>query len=252
MINKQELHTYAKQLGLNLGQAEKNYLHIKTLHAIARLLPDKLVFKGGTSLMICHSLPRFSEDLDFTATEKIDIQKILTQISEFLKQQNITFETQHIDTTPISESLLIRYQGPLYDGTRQTTSKVELDISTRETIEQKPETTRILHPYKDTPTFYLQTMTTEEILAEKIRAILTRNKARDIYDAEYLIALNTPINKELINKKLSYYKKTFSKKELEQALENKKELWNAELSNLVPIMPEFDTVKTTILKALPD
>lgn len=251
MINKQELRTYANQQGLNLGQTEKNYLHILTLHAIARILPDKLVFKGGTSLMICHGLPRFSEDLDFTATTTINIQQTIQQIQEFLTQQDITIHTTHQETTPVSESFMIRYQGPLYNGTQQTTSKVEIDISTRETIQQQTTTTRILHPYKDTPTFYLQTMNTQEILAEKIRAILTRNKARDLYDTEYLIAKKTPINKELINKKLSYYNKTYNKQELQQAITNKEKIWEKELKNLIPIVPDFKTTAQTIINALP-
>ena len=251
MINKQELRTFATQLGLNLGQTEKNYLHIKTLHAISRLLPEKLIFKGGTSLMICHGLPRFSEDLDFTATTCIDVQAVIEQLKAFLTQQDITMQVTHQETTPVSESFLIRYQGPLYDGTQQTTSKVEIDISTREAIQQPATTTRILHPYSDTPTFYVQTMTAQEILAEKIRAILTRNKARDVYDAEYLIAKNTPLHRSLINKKLSYYKKTYTKQDLALALEQKKGLWNAELKNLIALVPDFDETVHTILSAAP-
>jgi predicted nucleotidyltransferase component of viral defense system len=250
MITKQELQQYAKNMQLNLGQTELNYLHIITLHAISRLFPDTLVFKGGTALMICQNLDRFSEDLDFTATTKNDAEKIITHIQKFLQEQDIETEVEHVETTPISKSFYLRFKGPTYNGTRQTTRKIEIDISFREDVKQETEPTRILHPYKDTPTFYIQCMSLEEILAEKIRAILTRQKARDVYDTEYLIARKIKLNIPLINTKLHYYDKTFTKKELAEKLEEKRKLWTSELKNLVTHTEEFETVKKRILDAI--
>ena len=246
MITKKELQGFAKNLGFNLGQAEKTYLQIITLHAISKLMPEKLVFKGGTALMICHSLDRFSEDLDFTA--KTDsVEEILTEIKAYLSSQNIFVEEKFLRKTNISRKYLLRYQGPLYDGTSQTTSKIELDISLREKILKEPNTTRIIHQYPDTPTFYLQTMSLEEVFAEKIRAIITRNKARDLFDADFLISKKVSVDIELINQKLSYYKKTFSLKLLEESIDNKSDVWKPELNNLVKIMPDFIAVKNNIM-----
>lgn len=250
MILKEELQQHARNLGLNLGEAELNYLHITTLHAISRTFPDSLVFKGGTALMICHNLDRFSEDLDFTATRKKDVKQLIKEIQKKLQEQGIETTIENEETTPISKSFHIRCKGPTYNGTRQTTRKIEIDISYREAVKLQTETTRIIHPYNDTPTFYIQSMQLEEILAEKIRAILTRQKARDVYDTEYLIARNIKPNKQLINEKLKYYNKTYSKKELEEKLEEKRKLWKTELKNLVKHTEAFDKVKENILKAM--
>lgn len=49
------------------GTIKKEMLHYDILLAMhtAGLL-EKLVFKGGTSLRLCHGSPRLSEDLDFS------------------------------------------------------------------------------------------------------------------------------------------------------------------------------------------
>lgn len=45
---------------------EKELLHYDILQALDQTgLLDKLTFRGGTSLRLCHGAPRFSEDLDF-------------------------------------------------------------------------------------------------------------------------------------------------------------------------------------------
>lgn len=247
MINKKELQTYANKIDLNLGQAEKNYLHIKTLFAISKLFPDTLIFKGGTSLMICNNLDRFSEDLDFTLTDKTKLKEIISKIKQYLRNQDISFEIEKEETTKISQSFIIRFNGPLYAGSRQTTSKIEIDISFREPTLLPTKTTKINHPYNDTPVFYIQTMSLEEIFAEKIRALITRNKARDLFDLNYLIDQNIKPNLDLINKKLSYYKETFSKEKLKKSIDNKENIWRPELSNLINIIPEFNKTKNKVL-----
>ena len=65
MINIDELKTYKKQSNLNLRQTELNYIHIAILYVISRHYSNKLVFKGGTCLMLAYNLDRFSTDLDF-------------------------------------------------------------------------------------------------------------------------------------------------------------------------------------------
>lgn len=79
-----------------------------------------------------------------------------------------------------------------------------LDFSMRE---------RVLHPQKSTfqtafPvifTGYIHHLSMEEILAEKIRAIMTRRKGRDLYDLWYLTTRGATINHADVKEKLSYY-----------------------------------------------
>ena len=52
---------------------------------------------------------------------------------------------------------------------------------------------------------YIYHLSKEEIAAEKIRAILTRKKGRDLYDLWYLLTQNVVLDNKLIKQKLKYY-----------------------------------------------
>jgi predicted nucleotidyltransferase component of viral defense system len=57
--------------------------------------------------------------------------------------------------------------------------------------------------------FFVIVMNKDEILAEKVRTVITRNRARDIYDLWFLLQGGAGIDLKLINAKLSYYNKKF-------------------------------------------
>jgi predicted nucleotidyltransferase component of viral defense system len=73
LISEARVRTLARQDGVTAGLAEKNYVNSWVLYAIYSSDIDGLVFKGGTALSKLYfpELWRFSEDLDFTATEEI-------------------------------------------------------------------------------------------------------------------------------------------------------------------------------------
>jgi hypothetical protein len=101
--------------------------------------------------------------------------------------------------------------------------------------------------YTDLAPYLVTMMNPEEILAEKIRAIMTRNKARDIFDARFLIAKKIAVNIELANKKLEYYDMKFEKEAFIESLRNKKRIWENELKPLVGYVPDFEkTVDETM------
>ena len=65
-------------------------------------------------------------------------------------------------------------------------------------------------------------MSKNEILAEKIRALLTRKitKGRDIYDMWYLLNQDANIDDKLINKKLKYYNLKLNKNNILKKIKN--------------------------------
>jgi predicted nucleotidyltransferase component of viral defense system len=74
-------------------------------------------------------------------------------------------------------------------------------------------------------------------VAEKIRAILTRNKGRDIYDLWFLVSQGISLNENLILEKLKYYKiDDFDKLALIEKIKNfGKNQFVLELRPFVPI-----------------
>jgi len=97
------------------------------------------------------------------------------------------------------------------------------------------------------PPFYTLVMQEREILAEKIRAIMARNKARDLFDAFALIEKGTEVDSDLIGEKLKHYSLEFSKKELSEAIDKKQNLWAHELKHLLNEAPSFIDVKRKVL-----
>lgn len=246
MITKKELEEYAKTRGIkNRGHAEKEYFQNILLFIIYQNVGSELVFKGGTALSKCYGLNRFSEDLDFTCKKEFDIKRI----EEGLKRFKIDVEVEE-ERFGENKSFGIKIKGPLYNGDKKSVCKVSIDCSFREEVMTKPLIKTMGRFLEEIPSFDVYVMSKEEIGAEKVRAILTRNKARDVYDLYFLIDAGVKIDKELVNKKLEYYKKKFNEKEFVQAIKNKKEIWKSELAGLVDTIPDFNAVVKRITGAV--
>jgi predicted nucleotidyltransferase component of viral defense system len=83
----------------------------------------------------------------------------------------------------------------------------------------------------------------EEILAEKIHALVKRNNARDLYDLFFLLRF-VELNEKIIQKKLKIFKMKFNKEILKRKIEEIKPKWEAELRPfLLTQLTNFDTVK---------
>jgi len=243
MISIEDLKKIAKLKGLkNIGYAEKDYIIEIILLSISRNTKDELVFKGGTCLNKFYKIDRFSEDLDFTLKKGLNtdalIKKIITDLILFGVESEIKNRKKILDSLMIT----IRTKGPLYRGTSQSLSSIRIDINLRSSVDTDPMVVKYTSLYSDIPSFSLFIMQEKEILAEKIRAIMTRTKARDVYDLWFLLRKNVKINKDLTNEKLKFYNKTFDKKLLISNIKVIGNVWNSELKPLVNFIPDFKTV----------
>jgi len=246
MITKKELEEYSKMRGIrNLGHAEKDYFQNIILFILYQNYGNNLVFKGGTALNKCFGLDRFSEDLDFTCHDKIDIKKL----EDGLKRFKIDFD---IETKEFENGLkvVIRVKGPLYIGIRSSMCKFIVDLSFRENIILKPDIKTIGRFLEEIPSFDVLVMQEKEILAEKIRAIMSRVKARDAYDLWFLLEKGVEFDERLVKEKLKYYKQEWSIREFIKKLNLKKAIWETELRPLVILVPDFKKVKNSILRSI--
>jgi predicted nucleotidyltransferase component of viral defense system len=141
----------------------------------------------------------------------------------------------------------LKINGPLYDGTERSKSILRIEISKREKVLLEPKLKEIIPIYPDLHPYTILTMQLKEILAEKIRAIIVRTKARDVYDLWFLLRKNVKIDEKLINKKLSFYKKTFRREDLKSNIKSIGRIWERELKPLVTFLPSFKLVLKEIL-----
>ncbi|MBS3123546.1 nucleotidyl transferase AbiEii/AbiGii toxin family protein [Candidatus Woesearchaeota archaeon] len=246
VISRTELEEYAKLKQLNLGQAEKDYFQHIVLFILYSHFGKELIFKGGTALSKAYGLGRFSEDLDFTLSHE---EKIVEVLQEGLKKFYLEAEIEEKKFTS-SFSHTLRIKGPLYNGVRHSLCKLELDFSLREKVILSPSIITLGRLLKELPAFEVVVMSKEEILAEKVRAIMTRTKARDVYDLWFLLQDNLPINLALINEKLKFYQLKYSLTVFQKHLNLKKEIWETELTSLIALVPSFNEVKKLILEKM--
>jgi hypothetical protein len=119
----------------------------------------------------------------------------------------------------------------------------------RDKVVLEPKIIKIGRLLRELPPFEIVVMAKEEILAEKVRAIMTRKKAREVYDLWFLLQ-DTAVNLPLIHKKLAYVHKKYNFTEFRKHLHLKEEIWESEVTPLVAHVPLFREVKKLILERL--
>jgi len=248
MITTEELIRLAKVNRLKPYQQEKHYLQTATLAGIYTAMADELVFKGGNALFFFYGLDRFSEDIDFTRIKQYDQDKLKTTISDVLTVIHIIHEMK-TEKSIAGKTFKLKARGPLYKGSLSE-SIISIEISDRNDVVLPPDIKEIVPVYNDLRPFTVPVMKKEEILAEKMRALMIRGRARDLYDITFLLKKEISLEYDLINKKLSYYKKTFDVEEFTHQAKSIKNLWQSELHGLVQKIPIFDDVLRFILDQL--
>ncbi len=220
MLDREELAGYGESIGFrNIQQAETDYLQ----HIILSLLyslpkSDRLLFKGGTALQKLYSLDRFSVDLDFTTDlSDAEIKNMLDEVNKRMKRYGIesSLDLSDLNKEGIKKSVkesvkaTFKMRGPIYASTSDLRSEatVRLDFSRREKALMKGVRKVITPPYRDLSPYSPMSMDPREILAEKFRAIMTRRKARDAFDFDFLIMKGTDLFYNLVEKKMALYEK---------------------------------------------
>jgi hypothetical protein len=243
MIGKSELIETAKLMGMKPWQQEKHYIQYLALNSIAE---EPIVFKGGTYLWLTQGLDRFSEDLDFTTSESL-LGNIAEKVSTNLGLFGVENQIKYITNNEKALSFRISAKGPL------NTAKIDecivyIEISKREQILKKTLPVKLDYPPYSLPIKTISGMALEEVGAEKVRAIFTRQKARDIYDLHYLISKRRiKFDGNLVNSKLQYYKIRFSTSLFHKAVADKQDYYAKELKGLVfGELPQFGEVKKSL------
>jgi len=263
-----------KRLGIPWEILERDYVISWLLAGVsdAEALRDTLVFKGGTALKKCFFGDyRFSEDLDFSGIgdvptgEKMEwaireaCERAVSLLDEYAPVEIVCERYTERDPHPGGqEAFTIRVRLP-WQRTPQT--RVMIETAVDEKVLKPVQKRSIIHEYGEPLEAQVQVYALEEIIAEKLRAILqhveelhergwSRSRARDYYDLwrvlsayqnqldlsnfrSFLhakctlrnVAFNGP-NDFFENTMLAYIEKT----------------WEQWLGPLVPDLPDFATI----------
>ena len=178
LIDRRELLAQSRARNLPLQMIEKDYVLGWVLFGLSRAVD--LVFKGGTALAKVYfpETWRLSEDLDFV-TVSGSLEGVSEMIEEALERAaaasglELTVVSRH--TNPGYVQLKVRYAGPLGRNWLKVDVTPESPIAA---VQPLP----LSQAYSDYPPFLVPTESLEEILAEKLRALVERKKVRDYYD----------------------------------------------------------------------
>lgn len=201
MITTAQLTQLTKRFQTNGTAVYREYLQIMMLKAIYDDPMGKAIyFKGGTAIHLLFGAPRFSEDLDFTVSgsEQAFLGIFERAVKRIGSSEDIAIKKH---TTIVGNRWLLTARPsilrfPIY---------LTLDFSFRERVIH-PQQSPLTSPFPVVFTSYVHHLSMEEILAEKVRAILTRRKGRDMYDLWYLVNRGATLNAAYVKKKLSYYR----------------------------------------------
>jgi len=166
----------------DLRQVEQDLIISRALVEIFSddMLRDELRFRGGTALNKLHfpAPLRYSEDIDLVRTSKGPIGPILDQLRLVLQPW---LGQARFDQSPVAPKFRFRIEAENGGG---VPIRLKIEINTREIHAFDPPESillKVANPWFSGEVS-IPTFSREEMLATKLRALLQRDKGRDLYD----------------------------------------------------------------------
>ncbi len=263
-----------QRLGIPWEVLERDYLLSWILAGVSQVsgLGDTLVFKGGTALKKCYfGNYRFSEDLDFTGLDGVPVgdamerlvieacESAIGMLDEYAPVEIVCERYTEREPHPGGqEAFTIRGRLP-WQSHPQT--RVMIEVTVDEPVLRPVERRKVIHEYGEPLEAGVQVYSLEEVIAEKLRAILqqadmferrgwSRSRARDYYDlwqvlGTYREQMDLTDFRSLLQQKCALRGVTFEGPEdffHSRMLAYVGDTWAQWLGPLVPGLPSFKTV----------
>lgn len=217
MITSSEIEAKAREFEIHTSNVQRDYIFGWLLYGLFSVssLKDTIFLKGGNALRKGYfENTRFSADLDFGIPGDIDQEVLLhelNQVCSFIQEQTqITFAT---DETKVAEKFSATdvpipglkvyeariYFKDFYGNSDHIKIKVAMDITRFDKVLLPLQTLQLIHPYSDSENLAceIKCMKLEEIIATKLKCLLQREHAPDLFDFAYSIKLlGGQLNKE--------------------------------------------------------
>lgn len=206
MVSQREILQFSKQFDVPPSSIDKDWVLGHLLNSLFSFsdFSKNFIFKGGTCLRKCYFKDyRFSEDLDFTLIDRnfvVNQEAFNKYLSAAVSNSGvhfgstITIKDQIYNNEPQGYEITIPFWGanhkpnqrPIPESRWQT--KIKIDISFSEKVLLPPDEKSIIHFYSDSSVVNSTAIVypINEIVAEKLRALIQRNRPRDIYDLSFL------------------------------------------------------------------
>jgi predicted nucleotidyltransferase component of viral defense system len=182
-MNLDNLHFdhVARERKTDILHLAREFVQLEILRRISDSeLRRVLCFKGGTALHLVFNLDRYSEDLDFSITVKFPPEKILSMLKQILTHEEITdYKIKH-------KTVIVEIRQRFHPQNFRV--KLEINID-----DIAPSELKTIFSEYIPASFTLQIMRSDYLVAQKIRALLSRQKGRDLYDLWFILRIKLPI-----------------------------------------------------------
>ncbi len=174
---------------------------------------EHAAFYGGTCLRLFHDLGRYSEDMDFTQTEKdadVHLENYFPYITEAFKLtgREVTITKKDKKTFGKVESAFLKDTTDVYHIAFQTekTLKVKIELDTNPPLGFETEQRALYKPFST----MIRCVTLPYLFAGKMHALAFRNwrsrvKGRDWYDFEWYVRWNIPLDFTHLQRRISEF-----------------------------------------------
>lgn len=173
----------AAQIGIDVQQVIREEAEVFFLKGLFESsISERIVFKGGTALRLLYDSPRFSEDLDFSLTDKIEVKEFKGIINRLVNSDD-RFAIKDLASKYYTHLAEIRIKEPWQDIAFSL--KIEISRRIKKEKEVRLGNALVKSPATNT-TVMVQAVTLEQILADKLGAIKERKMPRDIFDIWFI------------------------------------------------------------------
>ena len=263
-----------RRLGIPWEVLERDYLLSWILAGVSQVpaLCEALVFKGGTALKKCYFGDyRFSEDLDFSGLDEVptgdEMERLVNEacdvavrlLDEYAPVEIVCERYTEREPHPRGqEAFTIRARLPWQSQPR---TRVMIEVTLDEPVLRPVRRRRVIHDYGEPLDAEVPVYSLEEVVAEKLRAILqqadmferrgwSRSRARDYYDlwqvlSTYREQMDLTDFRSLVHQKCAVRGVDFEGPEdffHSRMLGYVGDTWAQWLGPLVPGLPPFETV----------
>jgi predicted nucleotidyltransferase component of viral defense system len=184
MITRDRIGELARAYQTTEANVRREYLqHVFLSSFYQQPSTDRVYFKGGTAIRMIYRSPRFSEDLDFSTTlgDPTRIEEAMRETVRAVGREG--GEAQLAVASQTSGGYVARVAFRLFEQE----IAVLLHVSLREGG-KRGEVTTIAGDF--IPSFIVLQLSQDQLIDEKLQALLARRKARDFYDLYFILRSN--------------------------------------------------------------
>ena len=216
MITKTQIETLSKKYQIDGFTVMREFLQLSFLsYLYQNKKGGQIYFKGGTAIRLLFGSPRFSEDLDFsTPYDKKQIKQVVQELENTIQKELPEARILFLYSGKTGVRYRVKYQPPDF----KYPINIRLDFTVVKKVEQAV-VSPLVTEFPITIFPLVSHLSETEILAEKICALVTRNKGRDLFDVWYLLEKGVLPDQKLVEIKFLENRMKFNKKRLIKKIE---------------------------------